>query len=157
MVYCIKCGQQSPDGTVVCPKCGAAVPGGNRKQEMHYGQSELFDPTDVASNKWMAILSYLGFLVFVPILAGRGSRFARYHANQGLVLFCAGVIFNVIRKILRFTSSWIFFGNSFLDLYGLLGIVSLFFFIVAIIGIVNAAKGEAKQLPLIGKIRLIRW
>jgi hypothetical protein len=34
----------------------------------------------------------------------------------------------------------------------LLGLGYIFFFVVAIIGIVNAATGKRKELPLIGKI-----
>ena len=34
----------------------------------------------------------------------------------------------------------------------LLGLGGIFFFVLAIIGIVNAATGKRKELPLIGKI-----
>lgn len=38
----------------------------------------------------------------------------------------------------------------------LLSLISLAFFIISIIGIVNAANGKAKQLPLIGKFVLLK-
>ena len=33
----------------------------------------------------MAILAYFGILVLIPILAAKDSKFARFHANQGLL------------------------------------------------------------------------
>src|SRR5437762_547806 len=52
----------------------------------------LADPKDVEQNKVYAILAYLGILVLVPLLAAKESKFAQYHANQGLVLFIADII-----------------------------------------------------------------
>ena len=43
-------------------------------------------------NKVMAILSYFGILVLIPIFAAKDDAFARYHANQGLVLLIASAI-----------------------------------------------------------------
>src|SRR3954470_1008619 len=50
------------------------------------------DTSDIEQNKVYAILAYLGPLFLVPLLAAPNSKFARYHANQGLVLFLATVI-----------------------------------------------------------------
>lgn len=64
-----------------------------------------FDPGDIEQNKVMALLSYLGILVLVPLLAAKELRFARFHANQGLVLLIAlvgwSVVYRVIMAILR--------------------------------------------------------
>jgi uncharacterized membrane protein len=38
----------------------------------------------------------------------------------------------------------------------LLGLVSLIFFILMIIGIINAVKGEMKELPVIGKYKILK-
>lgn len=46
------------------------------------GKTEL---QDAQENKGMAVLAYLIFLI--PLLAAKESKFARYHTNQGLVLF----------------------------------------------------------------------
>src|SRR5580692_8759272 len=44
-------------------------------------------PADVAQNKMVATLAYVGPLVIVPLLAAPNSKFARFHANQALALF----------------------------------------------------------------------
>lgn len=38
----------------------------------------------------------------------------------------------------------------------LLGLVNIIFLVLAIIGIVNAVNGKAKELPIIGKYRVIK-
>ena len=90
----------------------------------------------------MALLAYLGFLFLIPLLAAPNSSFARYHANQGLVLFILEAITSVISFI---PFGWI--------ISGILGIFGL---VLTIIGIVNAANGQAKQLPLIGGITILK-
>lgn len=98
--------------------------------------------SDAEQNKAMGIIAYLGIFFLVPLLAAKESRFAMYHANQGLVLFLFGIAVGAIVMIPIL--GWIvgFVG----------GIAHLVF---AIMGIINAAKGEMKPLPLIGNFNLI--
>ncbi len=56
------------------------------------------DPEDVEKNKAMAILAYIIF--FIPLLAAKESKFAMYHANQGLNLFLFWVAYFVLSWIL---------------------------------------------------------
>ena len=59
-----------------------------------------FDPQDIASNKVMGVLAYIGILVLIPIFAAKNSPFARFHANQGLILFIAELCLMVISWLL---------------------------------------------------------
>jgi uncharacterized membrane protein len=109
---------------------------------------ESWDPNgttehgDAEKNKGMAIVAYLIF--FIPLLAARDSKFAMYHANQGLTLFLCAVAANVVLGIIPILG-WV-----------LLPFANLFILILAIIGIVNAAGGRKKPLPLIGGITLLK-
>ena len=105
------------------------------------------DAQDVANNKVMAILAYFGILFLVPLLAAKDSPFARFHANQGLLLFIGYIVVYVIYFVLLMISPMVGMIASILFL-GL--------FVLAILGIINAAKGEMKELPLIGKYRLLK-
>ena len=49
-------------------------------------------------NKVMAILAYIIF--FIPLLAAKESKFAMYHANQGLVLFLLAVAVSIVGTII---------------------------------------------------------
>jgi len=113
-----------------------------------------FDPNDIEQNKVMAILAYLGILVLVPILAAPQSKFARYHANQGLVLAIGmiawGIIYGILTSIFTLISIWL--GILFSWLLGLVWIPSA---VLAILGIINAANGKAKELPILGKFKIL--
>lgn len=150
--------QQEP----VCVRKQEALPGTNSTPVKENAVSfnppsdftEEFYQEDIEQNKLMGVLSYLSFLVLIPLFADKGSKFARFHANQGLVLCLAEVAFVVVYMIL----SAILVGISFnlLFLATLLGLLGLVFPVLAIMGIINVANGKAKELPVIGKVRLLK-
>ena len=86
----------------------------------------------------MAVLSYLGIPVLVPLLAVKDDEFIKFHAKQGLVLFIAEVATTMV--------AWI-------PIIGWIGspILYMIWLVLAIIGIVNVLQGQKKELPLIGK------
>ena len=59
-----------------------------------------FDPKDISDNKGISILSYLGPLVFIPMFAKKDSKYARFHANQGLTMFITYAGYSVVQSIL---------------------------------------------------------
>ena len=97
------------------------------------------DEADVKGNKVMAVLAYLGILVLIPLFLAKDSKYARFHTNQGLILLICSIVIFVASKIVSF-----------------LAILDLVVFVYAIIGIVNAVKGRMKELPYIGKFRIIQ-
>lgn len=105
-----------------------------------------FDSKDIEDNKAMAILAYIIF--FIPMIAAPNSPFAKFHANQGLVLFLAGLVSYVAMIILGFLT----LGLTFL----LMPLLWIGMLVLAILGIVNAASGEAKELPIIGSMKLYK-
>ena len=113
-----------------------------------------FDPNDINQNKIMAILAYFGILVVIPILAAKESKFARFHANQGLVLFIASVAYWIMLEIIK--SIIVSISTGLLLITTILGLTYLVFLVLGIMGIVNAATGKAKELPIIGKFSLLK-
>jgi len=103
---------------------------------------ETFEPEDIEKNKTMAGLAY--FLFFLPLVACPDSRFGKYHANQGLILFLCYIIGSFVLTIIPV------FGWVLLPFFALLALV------LAIIGLLNGLNGRVKELPLIGKYRLIK-
>ncbi len=177
MAFCAKCGTQIGPDAKFCPACGTPVApqqgtqgqagpqqgGDNTRAQVEAvldkfkntaDHTAQFSREDIEQNKAMAILAYLGILVLVPIFAAKDSRFARYHANQGLVLLITMVSYWIIEKILNavFFAIWWGLGSIFSVL---LSLVYLLFVVYIVLGIVNAAKGEAKELPVIGKITIL--
>lgn len=108
------------------------------------------DSEDIDQNKVFAILAYVGILFLVPLLAAPKSRFARYHTNQGIVLFIATMVVS--------------FGFYILGHIPVLGRVVGFFgyfvwmaaFALMILGIVNAGNGKCQPLPVLGGYKLLK-
>ena len=98
-------------------------------------------------NKLLAAISYIGILFLVPLLAAKDDAFARFHANQGLVLFIANIAAAIACFIL-----------GFIPVIGVIvaWIIRIALFVLMIFGIINALKGEMKPLPLIGGIEIIK-
>lgn len=162
MAFCSNCGAQIDDNAAVCSACGA--PQNNNGAPQYNNNANGFNgvpmsnvqggdytaqmnPNDIQQNKVMAVLAYIGILFLVPLLAAPNSPYARFHTNQGLVLFLTDIAIGIVSTIFAFIPfvGWM--------ISGLLGIAV---FVFMILGIVNAASGVAKELPLIGKLRIIK-
>ncbi len=179
MTTCTKCGKPVAEGVKFCPECGtevaAAAPAANNNEFAQKVKNlnntadttAEFEQRDIEENKTISVLSYFGPLVFIPMFAKKESKFARFHSNQGLVLLIADVVFGVVQAILQAILRAIF---PWKWTYGLVGgrgpvygflstVLSLLWIVIAvlaIIGIMNAVKGKAKELPIIGKFRILK-
>ncbi len=94
------------------------------------------------NERLLSYLCYLGVLVAIPCLLNKDSKFVRYHCNQGLVLFIFSVALNmfgglILGSLLRFAAG-------------------IFELVCLIKGIINVSRGEMKELPLIGSIRILK-
>ncbi len=86
----------------------------------------------------MAILAYVIF--FIPLLTdAKKDPFVKYHVKQGFVLFICGILVWIVGWILPWGMAII------------VRLLNLALVVLMIIGIINAAKGEQKPLPVIGK------
>ena len=174
MALCKNCGAQIEDNVKFCPQCGATAenigvqqtqPQQNEAAQNNFSAkfaslnntadtTAEFDANDVTQNKAMAILAYFGPLVLIPIFAAKGSKFARYHSNQGLLLLIACVAWSIVYSIINWVILAISWRLYFLS--SIIGIFSRVFIVLAVIGIVNAANGKAKELPVIGKYKILK-
>lgn len=114
------------------------------------------DPDDAEKNKIFGIVAYLGILCLVPLVAVKNSAFAKYHANQGLVLFLTEIVIAIGLAVLE----GIF---NFVLPSGLIGIIDFIFSLIwlaplalVVLGIINAAAGKCVPLPGIGGIKLLK-
>lgn len=93
-------------------------------------------------------LCYLwGILFFIPLLMYKGDAKATRHANEGLLLLLFSVVGNIVFGILT-RVTWIF---SIIA-----AIYSLAILVLGIIGIVYIVTDKDQELPLIGKIKLLK-
>jgi len=110
-------------------------------EEITQKETQPQAPSAKGKNVGMAVVAYI--LFFIPLLTeAKNDPFVKYHVKQGLALFIAAIVVWIVNSILLFIPilgwmlSWLF---------------SLFLLILVIIGIMNAARGEQKPLPVIGK------
>lgn len=102
-----------------------------------------------SNEKVFGILAYFGWLVLIPIFAGK-SEFSKFHANQGIVLAIAETAISVVSIVLGFIPviGWI--------LSILLYLADVACLVFAIMGIVSAAQEQMKPLPVIGGIKILK-
>lgn len=166
MAFCGNCGEQVKDGVKFCPACGKIAdaaaaeqgrqPASYRPPVMQASSSEK----DAQENKTMAILAYIIF--FIPLITGahNTSPFVKYHTNQGTVLFIAALAFGVVYWILISILTSILLHSGAWGLWNVLStILGLCWLVVlapCVIGIINAAGGQMKPLPVIGGFTIIR-
>ncbi len=119
------------------------------------GEPLEVEAEDAEKNKMFGILAYLGILCLVPILAAKDSPFAKYHANQGLVLFIAWIVLAVAVNIIDAILSTIL-PASLGFIASILSLAYLGILILVVLGIINAAAGKCVPLPVIGGIKLLK-
>jgi len=86
----------------------------------------------------------------IPLIANKDNQKVKFHTNQGLLLLIFGFAFSLVLSILGIIP---YVGIVFRILSAIVGVV---FLAGMIYGIVNAAQGQEKELPIIGKIRILK-
>ncbi|MGI5972042.1 MAG: hypothetical protein ACOX7P_10045 [Oscillospiraceae bacterium] len=185
MPYCANCGTQYEVGAKYCPTCGVALnpaenPGpqqqtSNAADSINQAAEKVgsaigkitdtpdhtgeYPQDDIAQNKVFAIFAYLSILVLIPIFAAPNSKFAKFHANNGLVLFIIEIIVWFVFFLIKLpfqVTFWGGYGVGYIIVSVIQWIISIPILVLAIMGIVYAATGKAKDLPLISSIKILK-
>jgi len=105
-------------------------------------------------NKTTALVSYItiiGWLIsFFSYKGQEKDSLVSYHLRQSFGLFVAYVVYWFLASIIMMAIGHIGFLARLIDTILYLGYLA--FFVLMIIGILNASKGEEKPLPIIGQI-----
>ena len=113
----------------------------------------MYDMKDIEENKVFAFFSYLGFLFIIPLIARPDSRFCKFHVNQGIILCIVEAIVGAICAGLEFATVTASLVSVIESMTTALDILTA---CLAIYGIVNVLTGRAKELPVIGKFRILK-
>lgn len=145
---------------------------GNRVKEAIGNVMDTEDTTcnynnvDIEENVFLAMLSYIGIFAFIPYFIHTDSKYVKFHAIQGINLLLIEGIYTLLDQLL----SLIKVSKVVVDYGSLVGtkmvtplwisipmaVVGGVLTVLSIIGIVNVCKGKAKELPIIGKIKIIK-
>ena len=129
MAYCRNCGAELKEEDKFCANCGAKV-------NEDAPKTSTSTTIDIDMTKLYAVLAYLGILFVIPLFMSKDSEFVRFHTNQGIVLFIASVICAAVPII-----GWI---------------ASIGILVLMVFGLINVSNNEMKELPLIGKFRILK-
>ena len=97
---------------------------------------------DVRQERLLSAGAYI--LFFLPLLTG-GSRFGRFHSNQGLVLLLFYAAVSLVAHIVPVVGEAL-----------LLPAAKLGWLLLALWGMTGALTGRMRRLPLIGQFDLLR-
>ncbi len=114
------------------------------------GAPPVMAATDTEEHKVYGIISYLAILFVVGLQVAPQSRFVRFHANQGMVLCLTMVLVELAGRFLDWlpmVGRYLVWGTQVLGF----GCV-----ILMVVGMINAARGESKRLPVIGGYDLLK-
>ena len=138
------------------------IEGGVKKIFNTKDSTSDYDKKDIENGKLFGCLSYL--IAPIPYFTEKKNKFVIYHAKKGLDLLVICISFlvfsSILRRVIRVNKScW---GIS--DCYKItpwwvewpLNIVSIVLGILSLIGIINVLNGKAKELPIIGKIKVFK-
>lgn len=152
MNYCGKCGNLLTENEKYCPSCGARVQDSEQSFDSAADASDKrehtaeFDPQDMAENKYLAAICYLGILfMLIAVLVKPNSKFVKFHANQSLLVQLAAAALSVAAAV---------------PIAGLIVLVlspfaAIALFVFAIMGAVWALQSRARELPIFGSIKII--
>ena len=122
--FCSSCGAPAPEGQTASnagntgatdANAGANNTGANassfvddakKKAQAVFNtkdNSAEYDKSEIDANKIVCMLAYIPILFFLPlVLCPKGSKYAKFHANQGLLLLIVCIILNIVGAVLLF-------------------------------------------------------
>lgn len=119
-------------------------------------QAAAEEEEDIRKNKGMALLSYLGVLVVIPMIFGLHSKFVRHHANQGLLLFTLEMVVWAACKTVLLLGYPLLHLSAMVYLTSLVGgLIWLGFTLLALLGLLHVAGDSYASLPVIGEYEII--
>ncbi|MBP3488091.1 MAG: zinc-ribbon domain-containing protein [Roseburia sp.] len=124
----------------------------------YYAKQPYMPPADDAqANKGVAVCGYFGLLWIVPLVTtAKHSPFAKFHANQALMVFLTSIATWVAVWLLKLILFALFSWRVYALTRFLSFAAGVFTLILSVVGIVYAAQGKMKELPVIGQFHLIK-
>src|SRR5258708_5368819 len=169
MPFCTHCGIATAAGDRFCPHCGTKLDSVGAPDAASQttppastlapplgptpaGAPRTVRPNSAAMLCYIPPFGWIGSVFFLTADAYKQNRYVRFHALQGLFLFVAGMLADVVLGAHRFMmvpfgrmvhpwSHWTF--SSMIDLAVI---------VIQILGIVKTIKGEPFPSPVLGEL-----
>ena len=143
-MFCPKCGTQVSENDHYCPTCGEVISAKAKEPDLS-DRTAIFEQEDIERTKILSALCYFNFVfIIIALLLEPNSKFLRYHINQSILLTVFGFICGLVAIVP--VIGWIASAS------GMIANV-----VFTIMGIVRSLKGQAKDLPIIGKYIIVNY
>ncbi len=110
--------------------------------------NDMFTQEDIDANKAIAAVATIPLLFWIPLVAAKDSAFAKFYANQGLLVLLYSLAVSVVTAVLAFIP---FVGGLLGSLLGLT-VTAVFLYLL-----ISALQGKARRFPILGeKLELIK-
>ena len=94
------------------------------------------------NKKTTGIVAYITWIGWIVAFFAGDKEGAKFHLNQALVIWIANIVLGVLAMV---------------PYVGIVAsIASIFIFVCWILGLINACKEQEKEVPLIGKIQILK-
>lgn len=165
-MFCKFCGAELAEDSKVCPSCGKDNSPAEKTSEAksaHKAEKAIknflgiedktggFTKSDRERNRGLALLSYIPLLFLVPMLAGKESPYARFHASQGLLMFVIGLVIWAIKGVFYFLWLIPVLGVILSIIFSVLSIAWL---LLTLYLLLTTSQAKAMKLPGIGGVEL---
>lgn len=129
-----------------------------KEKETHSLEKEIYvTPQEARKGRWKAIAAYLGVLVAIPVCFSGNSRFVKFHANQGFVLFLCELLLLIGTEALQTIVRMSLGSTIVLNVVSVTAsVLEIAIGLWCIAGIVFVIKGRCVKLPLVGKICIFK-
>lgn len=97
--------------------------------------------------KLTGIVAYITWIGLIVAYFAGDKEGAKFHINQSLVIWLAAIAAGII----NWTIGWIPIVGALISLA-----MSIFLLVCFVIGLVSACKEEEKEIPLLGKIKILK-
>ncbi len=136
MKYCPDCGEEIPENAAFCPECGAELKRTKRTQKKSNKTSLGLEENLEGALAYLLVFVSGIILYFIE----EKSYFVRFHAFQSTIIFLGLFIVGAILSPIPI------FGAIVGAILGIIG------FIVWVVGMIKAYKGELYKFPIVGDI-----
>lgn len=102
---------------------------------------------DSNSENLMSVVAY--FIFFIPLLLPeyKNNQTVKFHVKQSILLIGSSIALSIVRSILAGMMRY----SLFSPISFVFSLANMGLFVLWIIGVINAFKGEKKELPFIGQ------
>jgi uncharacterized membrane protein len=152
MAFCVKCGNQVGDADQFCRKCGAPQKDPSKAGAQKTHTADPFSNISARNASLLCYIPWVGWVAAIVVLAShrfRQDAHVRFHAFQGLYVFVAWLMVDIVIKPFLFVSSWTLgmpFHRTASDLLNLAILVAW------IVMLVKVSQDQTFKLPIIGDL-----